>query len=67
MTTSPAVYESRTRTGAGTCGKYPGECKDEVCTLPGYMTVDAETYAACGTRKYVMYVTLALDSITCNV
>lgn len=34
--------------GTGTCGKYPGECKDEVCTLPGYMSVDAETYAGWG-------------------
>ena len=34
--------------GTGTCGKYPGECKDELCTLPGYMTVDAETYAGWG-------------------
>jgi len=34
--------------GTGTCGKYPGECKDEVCTLPGYMTVDAATYAGWG-------------------
>ena len=34
--------------GTGTCGKYPGECKDAVCTLPGYMTVDAQTYASWG-------------------
>lgn len=25
-----------------------GECKDEVCTLPGYMAVDAATYAGWG-------------------
>ena len=30
--------------GTQTCGKYPGECKDTQCTLPGYMTVDAKTY-----------------------
>ena len=34
--------------GTLTCGKYPGECKDEQCTLPGYMAVDAETYASWG-------------------
>ena len=34
--------------GTATCGKYPGECKDQVCTLPGYMDVDAATYAAWG-------------------
>ena len=34
--------------GTGTCGKYPGECKDEQCTLPGYMDVDAATYAEWG-------------------
>lgn len=34
--------------GTATCDTYPGECKDETCTLPGYMTVDAETYAAWG-------------------
>ena len=34
--------------GTGTCGKYPGECKDELCTLPGFMTVDAQTYASWG-------------------
>ena len=40
--------------GTGTCGKYPGECKDEVCTLPGYMTVDAETYASWGISSLKM-------------
>ena len=34
--------------GTLTCGKYPGECKDELCTLPGYMTTDADTYAGWG-------------------
>jgi hypothetical protein len=34
--------------GTSTCGKYPGECKDTHCTLPGYMTVDAQTYADWG-------------------
>ena len=34
--------------GTLTCGKYPGECIDEVCTLPGHMSVDAETYAGWG-------------------
>ena len=34
--------------GTRTCGKYPGECKDELCTLPGYMTTDADTYAGWG-------------------
>jgi alpha-N-acetylgalactosaminidase len=34
--------------GTLTCGKYPGECKDEQCTLPGYMSVDAQTYAGWG-------------------
>lgn len=34
--------------GTLTCGKYPGECKDEQCTLPGYIAVDAETYADWG-------------------
>ena len=34
--------------GTATCGKYPGECKDEACSLPGYMTVDAETYSGWG-------------------
>ena len=34
--------------GTATCGKYPGECKDEQCTLPGYMDVDAATYADWG-------------------
>ena len=40
--------------GTATCGKYPGECKDEVCTLPGYMTVDAETYASWGISSLKM-------------
>ena len=31
--------------GTETCGGYPGECKDESCSLPGYMGVDAATYA----------------------
>lgn len=34
--------------GTKTCGGYPGECKDEACTLPGYMNIDAETYAGWG-------------------
>ena len=34
--------------GTKTCGGYPGECKDENCTLPGYMSIDADTYAAWG-------------------
>ena len=34
--------------GTQTCGKYPGECKDQSCTLPGYMGVDATTYAQWG-------------------
>ena len=34
--------------GTLTCGKYPGECIDEVCTLPGHMSADAETYAGWG-------------------
>ena len=34
--------------GTRTCGNYPGECKDENCTLPGYIALDAETYAAWG-------------------
>eukprot|EP00940_MAST-03C_sp_MAST-3C-sp2_P001094 g1094.t1 len=34
--------------GTATCAGYPGECKDEKCTLPGYMTLDAETYASWG-------------------
>jgi alpha-N-acetylgalactosaminidase len=34
--------------GTQTCGHYPGECKDPTCSLPGYMTVDANTYAAWG-------------------
>lgn len=40
--------------GTATCGKYPGECKDEVCTLPGYMTVDAQTYASWGISSLKM-------------
>ena len=38
--------------GTATCGKYPGECKDEVCTLPGYMDVDATTYSSWGIDRY---------------
>jgi len=34
--------------GTKTCGSYPGECKDKLCTLPGYMDVDAKTYANWG-------------------
>jgi len=34
--------------GTKTCGGYPGECRDENCTLPGYMAIDAETYASWG-------------------
>ena len=34
--------------GTKTCGGYPGECKDELCTLPGYIDVDAATYAEWG-------------------
>ena len=34
--------------GTKTCGGYPGECKDQNCTLPGYMSIDAETYASWG-------------------
>jgi len=34
--------------GTLTCGRYPGECKDEQCSLPGYMTLDAQTYASWG-------------------
>ena len=34
--------------GTETCGGYPGECKDESCSLPGYMGVDAATYAGWG-------------------
>ena len=34
--------------GTKTCNQYPGACKDATCTLPGYMHVDAETYAAWG-------------------
>jgi alpha-N-acetylgalactosaminidase len=34
--------------GTKTCGGYPGECKDENCTLPGYMSIDADTYAGWG-------------------
>ena len=34
--------------GTQTCGGYPGECRDEKCTLPGYMDIDAQTYAAWG-------------------
>ena len=38
--------------GTATCGKYPGECKDEVCTLPGYMNIDAATYTSWGIDRY---------------
>ena len=34
--------------GTKTCGGYPGECKDQNCTLPGYMSIDAKTYASWG-------------------
>jgi hypothetical protein len=34
--------------GTKTCGGYPGECEDEVCSLPGFMDVDADTYAGWG-------------------
>jgi len=34
--------------GTKTCGGYPGECKDEECTIPGYMAVDMRTYADWG-------------------
>ena len=34
--------------GTKTCGGYPGECEDKNCSLPGYMALDAKTYAAWG-------------------
>lgn len=34
--------------GTRTCSGYPGECKDANCTLPGYIGVDAQTYADWG-------------------
>jgi len=40
--------------GTETCGAYPGECKDEQCTLPGYMGIDAATYAAWGVDSLKM-------------
>jgi len=40
--------------GTKTCGLYPGECKDESCTLPGYMAIDAQTYADWGVDSLKM-------------
>ena len=34
--------------GTETCSGYPGACKDESYTLPGYINVDAQTYAGWG-------------------
>ena len=34
--------------GTKTCVGYPGVCKDQNCTLPGYMDVDAKTFASWG-------------------
>jgi hypothetical protein len=34
--------------GTRTCSGYPGACNDTVCTLPGYMDLDAATYAGWG-------------------
>jgi hypothetical protein len=52
--------------GTATCGKYPGECKDEVCTLPGYMTVDAQvrgtrmrTHVRCNVTQRCMLLLLS--------
>lgn len=40
--------------GTSTCGGYPGECTDQQCTLPGYMDVDAQTYAEWGFNSLKM-------------
>ena len=34
--------------GTKTCVGYPGVCKDQNCTLPGYMDIDAQTFASWG-------------------
>ena len=37
--------------GTQTCDQYPGVCKDANCTLPGYITTDADTFAEWGTLQ----------------
>ena len=41
-----------------------GECKDDVCTLPGYISVDAETYGAWGIDSLKMD---GCHSVQCTV
>jgi hypothetical protein len=52
--------------GTATCGKYPGECKDNLCRLPGYMTVDAESYSSWGIDSRASGVLLTYLPLLCT-